>query len=102
MQVMYGYHHVDGDIPLKHMTLVPKYKDIVELRFIKDDWAPHYSELAQLTLEAAKDNDKVVLYLTLQIRMTNVTMSSRSSLKAEQVRIKFQSFNSQLILKVCT
>eukprot|EP00984_Skeletonema_dohrnii_P020415 scaffold9948_cov129-Skeletonema_dohrnii-CCMP3373.AAC.1 len=61
MQVMHGYHHVDGDIPLKHMTLVPKYKDIVELRFIKDDWAPHYSELAQLTLEAAKDNDKVVL-----------------------------------------
>ena len=61
MAVMYGYHHVDGDIPLKHMTLVPEYKEIVEKMFIDGDWAPHFSELARLTLEGAKSHKEVVL-----------------------------------------
>eukprot|EP00984_Skeletonema_dohrnii_P015717 scaffold6847_cov101-Skeletonema_dohrnii-CCMP3373.AAC.3 len=61
MQVMHGYHHVDGDIPLKHMCLVPEYKVIAEKWIIEGDWAPFYSELARLTLEAAKDNERVVL-----------------------------------------
>jgi len=61
MAVMHGYHHVDGDIPLKHMCLVPEYKVIAEKYIVEGDWAPFYSELAQLTLEAAKDNERVVL-----------------------------------------
>ena len=61
MHVVHGYHHVDGDIPAKHMTLVPEYKEIIEKWLIDDDGAPHFSELARLTLEAAKSHDKVVL-----------------------------------------
>eukprot|EP00984_Skeletonema_dohrnii_P002957 scaffold1008_cov106-Skeletonema_dohrnii-CCMP3373.AAC.7 len=61
MTVMHDYHHVDGDIPLKHMTLVPEYKEMAEKMFLEGDWAPHFTELARLTLEGAKDNDKVVL-----------------------------------------
>ncbi|KAK1741324.1 hypothetical protein QTG54_007802 [Skeletonema marinoi] len=61
MAVMHDYHHVDGDIPLKHMCLVPEYKEISEKWIIEGDWDPFYSELARLTLEGAKDNDKVVL-----------------------------------------
>ena len=61
MQVMHGYYHVDGDIPGKNMALVPKYREIMEALIIKEDWAPYFSELARLTLEAAKDHDKVVL-----------------------------------------
>ncbi|KAK1734454.1 hypothetical protein QTG54_014961 [Skeletonema marinoi] len=61
MQSMHGYQHVDGDIPLQNMTLVPEYTEMVEKAMLKDDWAPYCSELARLTLEAAKDNDKVVL-----------------------------------------
>eukprot|EP00984_Skeletonema_dohrnii_P035183 scaffold34644_cov132-Skeletonema_dohrnii-CCMP3373.AAC.1 len=58
---MHDYHHVDGDIPLKHMTLVPEYKVMAEKWIIEGDFAPFYSELARLTLEAAKDNERVVL-----------------------------------------
>eukprot|EP00984_Skeletonema_dohrnii_P025958 scaffold15199_cov151-Skeletonema_dohrnii-CCMP3373.AAC.1 len=58
---MHGYQHVDGDIPLQNMTLVPEYTEMVEKAMLKDDWAPYCMELARLTLEAAKDNDKVVL-----------------------------------------
>jgi hypothetical protein len=58
---MHGYQHVDGDIPLQNMTLVPEYTEMVEKAMLKDDWAPYCTELARLTLEAAKDNDKVVL-----------------------------------------
>jgi len=63
MTVMHDYHHVDGDIPLKHMCLVPEYKELMQKTILEDDWAPYFSELARLTLEAAKakDNDKVVL-----------------------------------------
>ncbi|KAK1741260.1 hypothetical protein QTG54_007738 [Skeletonema marinoi] len=61
MTVMHDYHHVDGDIPLKHMCLVPEYKEMAEKMFIEGDWEPYFSELARLTLEGAKDNDKVVL-----------------------------------------
>jgi hypothetical protein len=61
MTVMHDYHHVDGDIPLKHMCLVPEYKEMAEKMFLEGDWAPHFTELARLTLEGAKDNDKVVL-----------------------------------------
>jgi len=61
MQVVHGYHHVDGDIPLKNMALVPEYREIMEALIIEGDWAPYFSELARLTLEAAKDHDKVVL-----------------------------------------
>eukprot|EP00985_Skeletonema_marinoi_P024166 scaffold16639_cov202-Skeletonema_marinoi.AAC.2 len=34
---------------------------MAEKMFIEGDWEPYFSELARLTLEAAKDNDKVVL-----------------------------------------
>mmetsp|Transcript_11915 Transcript_11915/g.17599 ORF Transcript_11915/g.17599 Transcript_11915/m.17599 type:complete len:348 (+) Transcript_11915:65-1108(+) len=61
MTVMHDYHHVDGDIPLKHMCLVPEYKELMQKTILEDDWAPYFSELARLTLEGAKDNDKVVL-----------------------------------------
>ena len=61
MSVMHGYHHVDGDIPLKNMTLVPEYMEMQEKAILHGDWAPHFSELARLTLEGAKDHDKVVL-----------------------------------------
>eukprot|EP00984_Skeletonema_dohrnii_P008212 scaffold3014_cov111-Skeletonema_dohrnii-CCMP3373.AAC.10 len=61
MAVMHDYHHADGDIPLKQMTLVPAYKEMAEKMFIKDDWAPYFSELARLTLDGAKDNKRVVL-----------------------------------------
>jgi len=61
MQVMHGYYHVDGDIPHKHVALVPEYRKIIEAWFIDGNWAPQFSELARLTLEAAKDHDKVVL-----------------------------------------
>lgn len=61
MDVMHKYHHIDGDIPLKHMTMVPEYKGIVEKLFIEDDWGPFYSEIARLTAEAAKDHDRVVV-----------------------------------------
>eukprot|EP00984_Skeletonema_dohrnii_P015715 scaffold6847_cov101-Skeletonema_dohrnii-CCMP3373.AAC.1 len=101
MQVMHGYHHVDGDIPLKHMTLVPKYKDIAELRFIKDDWAPHYSDLAQLTLEAAKDNERVVLsHATDKNDQRDHVI--KKLIEGGASEGKFQLFNSQLIQEVCT
>ena len=58
--MMHDYHHVDGDIPFKHICLVPEYKEIMQKMFL-GDWAPHFTELARLTLEGAKDNDKVVL-----------------------------------------
>jgi hypothetical protein len=60
MQVVHGYHHVDGDIPLKYMTLVPGYREIMEM-VVQGDKTPYASEIARLTLEAAKDHDKVVL-----------------------------------------
>ena len=34
---------------------------MAEKMFIEGDWEPYFSELARLTLEGAKDNDKVVL-----------------------------------------
>ncbi len=61
MQVMHGYHHIDGDIPLKHMCLVPEYKVMTEKWWFEGDFAPYFSELARLTLEGAKEHDKVVL-----------------------------------------
>ncbi|KAL7491714.1 hypothetical protein ACHAWT_001980 [Skeletonema menzelii] len=61
MHVMHGYHHVDGDIPLKNIALVPEYKEMIEKCLMSDDWTPMYSELARLTLEGAKEHDKVVL-----------------------------------------
>ena len=61
MTVVHGYHHIDGDIPYKHMTLVPEYMEMFEKMIIDGDWLPHYSELAKLTLEAAKEHKKVVL-----------------------------------------
>ena len=61
MTVVHGYHHIDGDIPYKNMTVVPEYMEMFEKMIIDGDWAPHYSELAKLTLEAAKEHKKVVL-----------------------------------------
>jgi hypothetical protein len=61
MQVVHGYHHVDGDYPIKHVTLVPGYRELIEAQFLEGNSTPHYSEIARLTLEAAKDHDKVVL-----------------------------------------
>jgi len=61
MQVMHGYYHVDGDIPHKNVALVPEYRKIMEAWVIEDDLTPWFNEMARLTLEAAKDHDKVVL-----------------------------------------
>ena len=61
MQVIHGYYHVDRDIRHKHVALVAEYRKIIEAGCIDGNWAPEFSELARLTLEAAKDHDKVVL-----------------------------------------
>ena len=61
MDVVHGYHHVDGDIPFKHITLVPEYKALMEKVAFSGDWTPFQSEIARLTIEAAKNHDKVVL-----------------------------------------
>ena len=61
MHVMHGYHHVDGDIPFKNVAVKPEYYEMVEKWIVKGDAADHFSELARLTLEAAKEHDKVVL-----------------------------------------
>ena len=61
MHVVHGYHHIDGDIPIKNMAVKPEYQELVEKWLVQDDWAPHFTELARLTLEAAKDHDTVVL-----------------------------------------
>lgn len=73
LSVIHGYKHVDGDGPLKNAHL-PQYKEMMTKAIengvkyqSKDEdgpkelWSPHYEELAKLTLEAANDNDKVVL-----------------------------------------
>jgi len=72
MQVVHGYKHVDGDGPLKHCTVDPKYREMTKdmLQFLsatssikgrEDKWGPYFVEIARRTVEAAKDNDKVVL-----------------------------------------
>ncbi len=43
------------------MTLVPEYKVMTEKWAVEGDYAPYFSELSRLTLEGAKEHDKVVL-----------------------------------------
>ena len=66
LQVVHGYKHVDGDGPLKSCAVSPAYREMTK-NFIqqekgrKDKWGPYFVEIARRTVEAAKDNDKVVL-----------------------------------------
>ncbi|KAL7536965.1 hypothetical protein ACHAWF_005610 [Thalassiosira exigua] len=71
LAVVHGIKHVDGDSPLKNVHL-PKNREIVKSLFkagmifektgeFKEElWGPHCDEWARLTLEAAKDHDRVV------------------------------------------
>lgn len=58
MQVVHGYNHVDGIH--KQMGYVPEYKDMFERLVLEGDADPFSGEQVRLTLEAAKDNDRVV------------------------------------------
>eukprot|EP00751_Fragilariopsis_kerguelensis_P016970 CAMPEP_0170844864 /NCGR_PEP_ID=MMETSP0734-20130129/7183_1 /TAXON_ID=186038 /ORGANISM="Fragilariopsis kerguelensis, Strain L26-C5" /LENGTH=351 /DNA_ID=CAMNT_0011213457 /DNA_START=43 /DNA_END=1101 /DNA_ORIENTATION=+ len=73
LQLMHGYTHVDGDGPLKKAH-IPRNREMA-VRFVtcwvKHDmqhedgpeelWQPFYEEIANLTIEAAKHSDKVVI-----------------------------------------
>ncbi|KAL7530501.1 hypothetical protein ACHAWF_003402, partial [Thalassiosira exigua] len=80
LDVVHSFKHVDGDIVLKNSHL-PEYRELSKnllMVFMAREkatttgdandciesehlWGPHYDELARLTLEAAKDHEKVVL-----------------------------------------
>ncbi|KAL7523873.1 hypothetical protein ACHAWF_000714, partial [Thalassiosira exigua] len=77
LDVVHAFKHIDGDIVLKNCHL-PEYREIFKNLILagseakksgnsndyierEDLWGPHYDEMARLTLEAAKDHDKVVL-----------------------------------------
>ena len=63
--MVHGYKHVDGDFPLKNCAVDPKYREMVISWFTsnnkKELLAPYFQEIAKQTVDAAKDNDKVVL-----------------------------------------
>jgi len=70
MHVVHGYKHIDGDFPLKSCAVDPKYREMTigilrhflnEKDLSKEIWSPYFEEIAKLTVEAAKENDKVVL-----------------------------------------
>lgn len=73
LQVVHGFNHVDGDTPIKNMHL-PKYKELAMNTFryvIKyvmkgedgpgEQWMPYIDEIANLTLDAAKHSDNIVI-----------------------------------------
>ena len=68
MHVVHGYEHVDGDGPLKSCA-DPKYYEMsknlfrhfLEKDLPKEIWSAYYEEIAKRTVDAAKDNEKVVL-----------------------------------------
>lgn len=68
--MVHGYKHVDGDGPIKHCAVIPKYREMsknlictfgVGPLLSKELWAPYYEEIAKQTVNAAQDHDKVVL-----------------------------------------
>mmetsp|Transcript_26505 Transcript_26505/g.30282 ORF Transcript_26505/g.30282 Transcript_26505/m.30282 type:complete len:364 (-) Transcript_26505:12-1103(-) len=73
IHLMHGYTHVDGDGPYKN-THIPRNRELA-VRFLtcmlKHDmqhedgpeelWQPFYEEIANLTIEATKHSDKVVI-----------------------------------------
>lgn len=73
LALMQGYHHVDGDCPLKNKHL-PQYSDMaakwwknctVYMKNNEDGldelWQPYFAELARQALAAAETSDRVVL-----------------------------------------
>ena len=61
LQVVHGYKHIDGDGPLKSM-IMPKYSDMTKDYFASGGKSSTYfGEIANQTLDAAKDHDRVVL-----------------------------------------
>jgi len=61
LQVVHGYKHVDGDIPIKSM-IIPKYREMIKERIATNGKSPsYYEEIAKQTIDAAKDHDRVVL-----------------------------------------
>ena len=84
LQVVHGYKHVDGDGPFKN-CIKPEYtemtKNMVRGRHHKDvpkeEWAPYYEEIANQTINAANDDEKVVLtYATCQQRARDVVIKT--------------------------
>jgi len=74
LEAIRGWKHVDGDIPYKHADSSPAYMDMVDQWAgrgeyaekskewkLNEGWKPLVKELTRLTLEAAKESDKVVL-----------------------------------------
>jgi len=74
LETIRGWKHIDGDFPFKNADKSPEYRDIVDQMSGKGKyseegkewdptkgWKPYMTELARLTLEGAKGNNKVVL-----------------------------------------
>mmetsp|Transcript_12639 Transcript_12639/g.14458 ORF Transcript_12639/g.14458 Transcript_12639/m.14458 type:complete len:328 (-) Transcript_12639:148-1131(-) len=74
LEAIRGWKHIDGDMPIKNIDTSPEYSDMTDQLLgkgnyaEKDDewrltegWKPYMQELARLTLEGAKDSNKVVL-----------------------------------------
>mmetsp|Transcript_58406 Transcript_58406/g.66206 ORF Transcript_58406/g.66206 Transcript_58406/m.66206 type:complete len:328 (-) Transcript_58406:43-1026(-) len=74
LEAIRGWKHIDGDMPIKNIDTSPEYSDMTDQLLgkgnyaEKDDewrltegWKPYMKELARLTLEGAKDSNKVVL-----------------------------------------
>lgn len=71
IDVVHGYTHIDGDLPLRSGH-IPKYKVLGEkmiecfTKYVNEVgpdelWQPYMKEIAQMTLDAAKNSDRVVL-----------------------------------------
>ena len=61
LQVVHGYKHIDGDGPLKSM-IIPKYSEMTKDYFESGGKSSSYfGEIANQTLDAAKDHGRVVL-----------------------------------------
>lgn len=74
LELFCGWKHVDGDTPLKTPNKTPKYQDLTDRTFQSGPYEgmdreffrteglkPYMEEIARLTLEAARESDKVVL-----------------------------------------
>ena len=84
LQEVHGYTHVDGDGPIKN-CIKPEFTEMTRNMFRgfygkdmpKEEWAPYYEEIANRTINAAKDNEKVVLtHATYQQRARDVVIET--------------------------
>ena len=103
LQVVHGFKHVDGDTPLKNCIL-PKYREMTKnvIKYTlsigieegtddKEYWSPFYEEIAKQTVEAAKDNDRVVLsaatYEQEQREFVIEKIQEEGGLRLEQITV---------------